>query len=102
MWIAQQWINAIIVGNIAVVFATRTLRVLSVNGIFVAIATQRTKAAAIAASAIVQTVKIMNSFIAITADHMLVEIVACLTFAKVKIVSKCVARGAHRETQREE
>ena len=99
MWIAQQWTIAIIVEIPAAVFVTHTHRVLSVNGIFVATVTQRTKDAAIAVSAIVKIVKTMNSFFVITADHMSAEIVACLTFAKVKIASKSVARSAHRETQ---
>lgn len=87
---------------IPAVFVTHTLVVSSVTGIFVATATQRTKDAPIAASGIVRIVKMMNSFIAITANHMFVEIVARLTFATVEFASKYVARSAHRETQWEE
>jgi len=83
-------------------FVTHTLVVSSVTGIFVATATQRTKDAPIAASGIVRIVKMMNSFIAITANHIFVEIVARLTFAAVEIASNYVARSAHRETQWEE
>lgn len=84
--------------NTAAVFVTHTHGVLSVNGIFAATATQRTKDVAIAVSAIVKIVKMMNSFSVITADHTSAKNVACLTFAKVTIASKFVARSAHRET----